>query len=90
MTLKHRIYFWFWKLYVTYIVGFGVGKFVIGDENIPGIIESHSGDSINDKIFGFDVNITWGEPLQGDDIKYHIYGSYELKDLKKNNIISYT
>lgn len=88
MTRKHYMYFKFWK-FLMRLRGIKYGKVVsifYEERQIIGIVSGLSGDSINDKLYGFEVNIKWLEPLQGNDPRYHTYGSYEYKELIKNNI----
>lgn len=87
MTKKHRIYFFFWKLWMRFN-GIKVGTFFEEyshqkNKYIKGVVTSLSGCSITTKKFGFDINISWLEPCRGFDSRYFTSGSYSYKDTIK-------
>ena len=51
--------------------------------HLSGMIMHLSGESITKDCYGFDIQINWNEPIQGNDFKYHISGSYSFKDFSK-------
>jgi hypothetical protein len=53
---------------------------------IKGFILGFSGDSVTKNKFGFDINIKWIEPLQGNDSRFFSSGWYSEKQLKDQKI----
>ena len=83
MTKKHRIYFFFYKIwcYVNFIFP---GRFVYTysqekEKFIKGVVTSFEGESVTRDNFGFDIGINWLEPIQGFDTRYYTWGGYSLK-----------
>jgi len=87
MTKKHRFYFIVWKIKVFFL-GIRRGTFVSTysvekNKYIAGVIDNLAGESITDKEYGFDIYISWLEPLQGYDSRLYNCGSYSLKDFEE-------
>lgn len=90
MTTKHKLYFYFWKIYQR-IKGFKVGTIVkiyssSKNKYIKGCITSISGDSITNSIYDFYFGVNLFEPIQGDDSRYYMWGSYHPNDFNYNSI----
>ena len=88
MTRKHKLYFYFWKLYQR-LRGFGIGTIVkiysqSKGKYIKGCISSISGDSITNSPYDFYFGVNLFEPIQGNDSTSYMWGSYSPRDLKYN------
>lgn len=80
MTNKHRIYFFFWKIWVR-LQGFKVGTIVkvYSEEKskfIKGCVTSIGGDSIDDLKHCFYIGVNFFEPTQDFDSRLYSWGSY--------------
>lgn len=87
MTKKHAIYFFFWKI-MAYFLGVKKGVFVeeYSDHKqkfITGVITHLTCESITKNKCGFDIQVKWFEPFQGNDYRYYSDGSYSLKDFNR-------
>jgi hypothetical protein len=87
MIRKHKIQFFFWKIYCQ-LLGINIDKLVVQyseskNEFIIGRITGFAGESVTRKIMGASYHVKWFKPFQGDDPQYYIEGWYELKDLNK-------
>lgn len=90
MTKKHRFYFFLWKIKM-YLKGFK--KYTCVEtysedkkKVIKGFVFGFTGDSVTNKVYGFDVNIKWIEPLQGNDARFFNSGWYSEKQIKDQKI----
>lgn len=87
MILKHRIYFFFWKILMN-LMGIKKGVFVeewsdSKNRFITGVICGYAGESVNEKTFGFDIHIKWLQPMQGNEYPHHTEGWYSYKEFDK-------
>ena len=87
MTKKHYLFFIIWKIKM-YLKGYekDVPVKTWSEEKqkfIKGYIQSLSGDSVTKEKFGFDLNVKWLEPIQGNDSRYYTSGSYSEKNIGK-------
>lgn len=54
---------------------------------ILGTITGVGGYSVSRFDLAVDIEIDWFEPLEGDDSKCYSYGAYDMKGIKRDNII---
>lgn len=92
MTRKHRFYFFLWKLRMA-ILGIeeGVTVWVYSTnkgKHIRGTITNLTGESITSKDYGFDIQIEFDEPIQGNDQRYFTSGSYNHNKITKSLTIN--
>ncbi len=88
MIRKHKLYFWFWKLWLS-IIGIKVGTEVSyynkeDDATYYGKVICLCGASITKSKWGADIMVRFDTPLQGDDDRYFTQGSYTYKEFKKS------
>jgi hypothetical protein len=78
MTRKHRIYFFFWKIW-AYMRGIRKDRLVVGMKDgfyVSGRIGDFDGESVTKHKFDITIQIKWNEPLRGNDKRYYSEGWY--------------
>lgn len=90
MIPKHRFYFLLWKIWL-FLRGIREGRLVKtksfdSNKDVTGVIMSISGQSVNQQIWGLDINIHWLKPLNGHDSRYYTTGAYGIEDFDTKKV----
>lgn len=89
MIFKHKIYFFFWKIWM-WLLGYGVGEWVNAwsyskQKYINGFVCGYTGDSVDSSTVVFFVHVIWNRPFIGDDPTFFKEGWYKEDSLLKLN-----